>query len=150
MLFALEGKIGDETCPLAQRVKNLTQAVLGSQPNKRFIGRFPQVNRCPASKAMIGGNNEAEPFFSQHNRFQATVGGWHWRDDDHIQGTSPQLVEHRRRTSLLEGERNIGMCGEKCIEQSRYVTGPAAMDETERDTASLRVDNFLEIFSGSA
>jgi aconitate hydratase len=82
--------------------------VRGSRPDEGFGGRLPQVNRCTVGKAVVGGDGEEQPFFGQDERFQAIVAGWHRRDDHDIQGACPQLVEDRRRRSLLEGERDVG------------------------------------------
>jgi hypothetical protein len=124
--------------------------VLAGQPDEGFGGRLAQVNRCAVGKAVVGGDGEAQPFLGQDQRFQAIVGGRHRRDHHDIQGACPQLVEHRRHTSLLEGERDIGVCGQKRIEQPGYVVGAAAVAEAERHAAPIRIDDLLEVLSGGA
>ena len=124
--------------------------MLAGQPDEGFGGRLAQVNRCAVGKAVVGGDGEAQPFLGQDQRFQAIVGGWHRRDDHDIQGTTPQLVEDRRHPSLLEGERDIGVCGQKRIEQPGYVAGAAAVAEAQRDAAPVGIDDLLEVLSGSA
>jgi hypothetical protein len=84
VLVALECELRRESRSLAQCVKQLTQAVLGSQRDKRFGSRLAQVNRRPVGKTVIGGNDKAEPFFGQDHRFQAIVEGRHWRDEHDV------------------------------------------------------------------
>jgi hypothetical protein len=124
--------------------------VLAGQPDEGFGGRLPQVNRCPVGKAVVGGDREAQRFFGQDHRFQAIVGRRHRRDNHDIQDACPQLVKHRRCPALLEGERDIGVCGQKRIEQPGYIAGAAAVPEAERDAAPVRIDDLLEVLSGGA
>jgi hypothetical protein len=60
------------------------------------------------------------------------------------------LVEHRGRRALLQGERYVGICGEKRVEQLGYVSGAAAVGEAERDAASVGIDDLLEVLPGCA
>ena len=62
----------------------------------------------------------------------------------------PQLVEERRLRALLEGERDIGVCGQKRVEQPGYVARAAAVAEAQRDAAPVGIDDLLEVLSGSA
>jgi len=124
--------------------------VLARQPDEGFGGRLTQVNRCAVGKAVVGGDGEAQPFLGQDQRFQAIVGMRHRRDDHDIQGACPQLLEERKLRALLEGERDIGVCGQKRVEQPRYVAKAAAVGEAERDAAPIGIDDLLEVLSGGA
>jgi hypothetical protein len=101
-------------------------------------------------KPVVRGDGEEQSFVGQDQRFQAIVGGWHRRNDHDIQGACPQLVKDRKLRALLEGERDIGVCGQKRVEQPGYVAGAAAVGEAERDAAPVRIDDLLEVLPGSA
>ena len=124
--------------------------MLGSQSHKLFGGSLLQVNRCPFGKAVIACHDEAQPLFGKDKRFQAIIGEWHRCDDHDVQRPSPHLVEQRRRPALLECERDIGIGGQKCVQQQRHVARAAAMAEAERDATSIGIDDLLEVLSGRA